>query len=435
MGYHDASYRNGKPLDSLARRPYMSSNGMKDKPKMSGGPPRITIGKMLGYGSASVGIGFFYAFSNFSLPLFYRSYTSNNAFIGLLVNTRSFASALVQPVVGAWSDRSWTRLGRRKPFFAFSFPLVAILLLWCAARPPFPVLIAVQLILTLLFNLGVDPYTALQSDIAPMEQRSTVNSVAALLQILGQLTLASASGLFLWALNTAYSFYLVAGGLVVFTAVTVFGVKEKKENIQLREKLALKDHIKLLGRYKEVQKFFLVQFILWFGVNAATPFLTLFISKEVKGVSPSLAQALAAILLASTAVFAVPVGIIADRTSRKKILSIGLMLFGLGALATGLFVKTLNLMIPFIVIIGIGNTAHTVLSYPLLSELVPNENVGEFWGLNSFFSSIGALVSSALAGWLADIFGTYRAVFVLTGVCMLAATLILQSVRTIGKDS
>ncbi|HOE76817.1 MAG TPA: MFS transporter, partial [Rectinema sp.] len=77
----------------------------------------------------------------------------------------------------------------------------------------------------------------------------------------------------------------------------------------------------------------------------------------------------------------------------------------------------------------IGNTAHTVLSYPLLSELVPNENVGEFWGLNTFFASIGALVSSTLAGALADFFGTYRAVFVLTGICMIAAMAVLQSIE------
>ena len=404
---------------------------IEQKEKAQGGThERLKVGGMFAYGAASVGMGLFYAFNNFSLPLFYRTYTSSDALIGLLANTRSFMSAIVQPFVGAWSDRTWTKMGRRKPFFAFSMPLVAVLLLWCAARPPFGVLIAVQLILTFLFNVGVDPYTALISDIAPENQRSTVNSVATMLQVLGQLVLALASGLFLWSRNPSYVFWLVAAGLVVFTTITVFGVHEKRENIQIREKLSLKQHLQLVAKNKEAQKFFIVQFLLWFGVNAATPFLTLFVSTEIEGVSPALAQALAAILLGSTAIFAVPVGIIADKTSRKLILSIGLGLFGLGALAAGLFAYTLPVLIPLIIIIGIGNTAHTVLSYPLLSELVPGENVGEFWGLNTFFASIGALISSTFAGALADYFGTYRAVFVLTGLCMLAAMLVLQSVQT-----
>ena len=141
---------------------------IEQKEKAQGGTPeRLKVGGMFAYGAASVGMGLFYAFNNFSLPLFYRTYTSSDALIGLLANTRSFMSAIVQPFVGAWSDRTWTKMGRRKPFFAFSMPLVAVLLLWCAARPPFGVLIAVQLILTFLFNVGVDPYTALISDIAP----------------------------------------------------------------------------------------------------------------------------------------------------------------------------------------------------------------------------------------------------------------------------
>ncbi len=410
----------------------MSKETEKGEKIQNGALKRLKFKDMLVYGSASIGMGFFYAFNNFSLPLFYKTYyTSSDALIGFLSNTRSFIGAIVQPFVGAWSDRTWTRMGRRKPFFAFTMPLVAVLLLWCAARPPFGVLIAVQLLLTFLFNVGVDPYTALISDISPENQRSTLSSVATFLQVLGQLILALVSGFFLWSINPSYVFCLVAISLVIFTAITVFGVHEKRENINIREKLSLKQHFRLIIGNKEVLKFFMVQFLLWFGVNAATPFLTLFVSSEIEGVSQALAQALAAILLASTAIFAVPVGIIADKTSRKTILSIGLSLFGLGALVTAFFAYTLPVLIPLIVIIGIGNTAHTVLSYPLLSELVPSETVGEFWGINTFFASVGALISSTLAGALADFFGTYRAIFVLTGICMLAAMLVLQTIKPV----
>ena len=407
----------------------MNKETEQGKKNQNGNTGRLKVKDMLAYGSASIGMGFFYAFSNFSLPLFYKTYTSSDALIGFLSNTRSFEAAIVQPFVGALSDRTWTKMGRRKPFFAFTMPLVAVLLLWCAARPPFGVLIAVHLILTLLFNVGVDPYTALISDIAQENQRSTLSSVSIFMQVLGQLILVLISGFFLWSINPSYVFWLVAIGLVLFTMITVFGVHEKRENVQIREKLSLKQHFRLIIGNKEVLKFFIVQFLLWFGVNAATPFLTLFVSTEIKGVSQAMAQVLAALLLASTAIFAIPVGIIADKTNRKLIFSIGLGLFGLGALAAAFFAYTLPVLIPLIIIIGIGNTAHTVLSYPLLSELVPSENTGEFWGINTFFASIGALISSTFAGALADIFGTYRAIFVLTGICMLAALLVLQSVR------
>lgn len=390
---------------------------------------RISLVTMLLYSAGSLGMGLFYAFSNFTLPLYLQRFTTSDALIGLLANTRSFEGAIVQPLVGAWSDRTWTRLGRRKPFFMLSMPLVALLILVCTFSPPFAVVIAAILVFTLLFNVGVDPYMALQADISPQEQRSTLNSLATLLMAGGQLAFALISGLVLWAINPNLSFYFVAIGLVLAFAVTTAGIHEKRGAVEQREKLKLKEHLTTLPRYREALKFYVVQFLLWFGINAATPFLTLFASHEIAGVDESMAQLLAGLLLAVTALCAVPVGLLGDRFSRKLLLGIGLALFGLASLAAALFAQNVTQIVVLLVVIGIGNTAHTVLSYPLLTELAPPDRIGEFWGFNTFFASAAALVSAAFAGWLADLFGSYRAVFVLTGLCLLAAVAALQFIR------
>lgn len=404
----------------------------RSQQKGSGAPPmqgRISLARMFAYSSASLGMGLFYAFNNFTLPLFLRSYTSNDALIGILSSTRSFEGAIVQPVIGAWSDRIWTRMGRRKPFFILGMPIVVALLIYCSFRPSFTLLIAAILFFTLVFNIGVDPYIALQSDIAPPDQRSTLNSVATLFIAVGQLSFALISGLILWDINPAYCFYFVGGGLFLTYLITSSGIKERRENVEIREPMKLKEHLKTLPNYPNALKFFVSQLLLWFGINAATPFLTLFASREVPGVSAGVAQILAALLLGITALCAVPVGVLGDRISRKRLLQIGLAIFGVGALMVAFFAKSLLLLTLLIVAIGIGNTFHTVLSYPLLTELAPPERIGEFWGINTFFSSSGAIFSAALAGWLADFFGTYRAVFVLTGVCMVAALIVLQFVH------
>ncbi len=389
---------------------------------------KLPLSTMLLYSVASMGTGFFYAFGNFTLPLFLRGYTANDALIGVLANTRSFAGAIIQPLVGMWSDRTWTPLGRRRPFFAVAMPLTALLILFCALHPPFLPLIGAVLLLTMLFNVGVDPYIALLADITPAHQRSTLNSLATLLGAVGQLTFALTSGLVLWNLNPAYSFLFVAVGLVVTFGVTTIGVREKQKTVEERKPLRFREHLSTLLRYREALKFYIVQFFLWFGINAATPFLTLFASREVAGVDEGMAQMLAGLLLAMTALCAVPVGLLGDRYNRKRLLSFGLGLFGISALGAALFARSLPDFIIALLFIGISNAAHTVLSYPLLTELVPLTRIGEFWGFNTLFASVAALFSAALAGWLADLFGTYRAVFVLTGACMLVALVILQFV-------
>jgi len=391
--------------------------------------PRLSLSSMLLYSAGSLGMGFFYAFGNFSLPLYLKRYPMSDAFIGLVTNTRSFAGAIIQPLVGAWSDRTWTRLGRRTPFFLITMPLVALLIFLTSFSLPLGPTVAAVLLFVVLFNVGADPYTALQADLTPPGQRSTLNSLATVWNAFGQLFYALVSGLILWGINPRYSFWFVSVGLCLGFAVTVLGVRETKGRLERQKPLGLRASLASLPRYREALKFYVVQFFLWFGINAATPFLTLFASREVAGVDERTAQVLAALLLAVTAVCAVPFGILGDRFSRKRLLGWGLGLFGLSSLAAAFFARNLAELAVLVVLIGVGNAGHTVLSYPLLTELAPAARIGEFWGLNTSFASVAALVSAGLAGWLADLFGSYRAVFVLTGLCLLAALAVLQFVR------
>src|SRR5713226_10282242 len=76
---------------------------------------RIGARTMLLYSAGSVGAGVFYAFNNFLLPLALKAVGAPDLITGLLSSTRSVEGVVVQPTVGAASDRIWTRLGRRRP--------------------------------------------------------------------------------------------------------------------------------------------------------------------------------------------------------------------------------------------------------------------------------------------------------------------------------
>ncbi|MBV9545385.1 MAG: hypothetical protein JOY61_13525, partial [Chloroflexi bacterium] len=65
------------------------------------------------YAAGSIGTGAFYAFNNFVLPPVLKAFGAPDLLIGLLSSTRSIEGALIQPTVGALSDRIWTPLGRR----------------------------------------------------------------------------------------------------------------------------------------------------------------------------------------------------------------------------------------------------------------------------------------------------------------------------------
>src|SRR5207249_10442162 len=87
---------------------------------------RLTNGTLFAYASGSIGTGAFYAFNNFVLPPILKSLGAPDLLIGLLSSTRSIEGAVIQPTIGALSDRIWTPFGRRRPFMLIGIPLSAL---------------------------------------------------------------------------------------------------------------------------------------------------------------------------------------------------------------------------------------------------------------------------------------------------------------------
>ncbi|MGE5141760.1 MAG: MFS transporter, partial [Rudaea sp.] len=116
------------------------------------------------YSMGSAAAGLFYAFNNFTLPLLLSFYTRDAIIIGLLSSTRSVEQAIVQPLIGGWSDRTWTRLGRRAPFFLAAMPVSALFFILTALIPRDPALLGLVVLsvflFSFMFNVGIDPYVA-----------------------------------------------------------------------------------------------------------------------------------------------------------------------------------------------------------------------------------------------------------------------------------
>jgi MFS/sugar transport protein len=96
----------------------------------------LPLRKSFLYGSGNFGSGVWYAFNNFILPGFLDPLHVPAPIIGLLASTRSFEGSVIQPVVGAWSDRTWSRrLGRRRPFIVRFVPISALFVILTAFFP------------------------------------------------------------------------------------------------------------------------------------------------------------------------------------------------------------------------------------------------------------------------------------------------------------
>jgi maltose/moltooligosaccharide transporter len=230
---------------------------------------------------------------------------------------------IVQPIVGAASDRTWNRLGRRKPFILAGSIAAAMGMLLLPNAPLFitfmtPILFGVFMVALMdgSFNVCFQPFRSLVSDMVPASQRNAGYSVQAVLINIGAVIgsilpflltnvigLDNASQKGEVAQTVVWSFYIGATVLLGSVLWTVFTSKEysPKEYAQFKG-IAFVDHqseeIKKLSlgqRFAEfvglmadmpkiMKQLAVVQFFSWFALFIMWVYTTPAITQHIWGV-------------------------------------------------------------------------------------------------------------------------------------------------------
>src|SRR5207237_6151469 len=102
----------------------------------------------------------------------------------------------------------------------------------------------------------------------------------------------------------------------------------------------------------------------------ATPNVVLF-GRNALGLEEGPSFYLPLAFVIATAIMAVPAGLIADRVGKKAVLSVGLAIFGLGALI-GSQSADLTQAVIALFVIGIGSAGVGTMLTPLLADLIPH---------------------------------------------------------------
>lgn len=389
----------------------------------------LTPRRVLLYSSGSLGAGLFFALHNVLLPIYLRGLGAPYVLIGLLSSQRSVEGAVIQPLVGAWSDRLWTPLGRRRPFIAICVPLCAAFLTLTALLPGSPVLgralrflgaghdtavlaiIALGIFLfSLAFNIMIDPYTALLADITPPRQRGGVNGIAQTCAAVGQAAVLLATGAVYFlggSLDRALIplFLVTAVGLVLCFAPTVLGVREPRALAQDTgpRRYGMRASWAGLRGDRRLQLYFACELFLWLAISAAAPFLGLY-AMHVIGPDGGLPAVLGIIGLGALTLLIWPIGVLADRIGLKPILLIGILLLA-AASVLAIWARQPLFLLLAVAAGGLGNAAATASSYPLLTRLVPADRMGLYTGLNGTITSIATPAAAVLSGLLLDRLG------------------------------
>ena len=186
-----------------------------------------------------LGIQFGFALQNANVSRIFETLGANVEDIPILWIAAPVTGLIVQPVIGHMSDKTWNRLGRRRPYFLFGAIFASLALLLMPNSPTLWVAAGTLWIMDASINISMEPFRAFVGDMLPNEQRTRGFAMQSFFIGTGAVVgsvLPYAMTNWLNIPNTApegvippsvrWSFYV--GGVVFFLAIlwTIFSTKE-----------------------------------------------------------------------------------------------------------------------------------------------------------------------------------------------------------------
>ena len=210
---------------------------------------------------------------------------------GLIWCAGPVTGLLVQPIIGAISDRTWTPLGRRKPFIIAGAILGALALLFFPFSPTLLIAALLIWIIDACVNVSQGPYRALVPDITPPEQNALANSYLNFAFGAGSVISLGVAPLLRYfniAMSVEQQYMMAAAALICLIAYTSLTIKE----IQKPSDLAAADGPEKKGSFfsafssffsasREIHKVCAVQFFTWLGVMSMFIYLAPFVQHQI----------------------------------------------------------------------------------------------------------------------------------------------------------
>jgi MFS family permease len=337
-----------------------------------------------------------------------------------------------QPWVGAKSDSTWTRIGRRKPWIILGVP-VAVIGFTLIPFAQTAVAIAVFILIT---NFGMalfrSPTVSWLGDLFLPNDRSKANGIINLMGGAGALLAFFGGGYLFNNFGRAAPFVGGAILLVAAMAVALVGVKEPQ---QIDEEQPKDEGVvaNLGTAWRNPDKrglFVLLGILLWFmAFNALEAGLSSF-AVFTLGIAPGTASIFAGSVTITFILAALPAGLLGPKYGRSPVIRIGLIALTIIFFASYFIIQDTITFVLALVLAGIFWALVNVNSLPLVYDHGDERRIGAYTGLYYFSSQLAAVLGPTMGGVVVDTLGDqYRWLFIYSALFMALALLAMTRVK------
>ena len=378
-------------------------------------------------GLAFLSISAFWQMYDNVIPLILKkSFGMGETITGAIMAADNVLALFLLPIFGTLSDKVHSPIGKRMPFILTGTGLAFLfLMILPLADNTRNLALFVSGLFILLISMGLyrSPAVALMPDLTPKPLRSKANAIINLMGAIGGVYTLVMIKVMVGKGDTPnyYPLFLSVGLFMVISVVILFfTIKENK----LRREIDLEESAEEVPEEnKEVQStgklpkdvkrslvFILMSVAFWFiAYNAVTTAFSRYATHvwglEGGGYADCLLIATVAAIISY-----IPIGIIASKIGRKKMILIGIVLLGSCFLAAGLYPTYHWTMVIFFGIIGFAWASIGVNSYPMVVEMSTAGDVGKYTGLYYTFSMSAQVITPILSGFFLENV-SYRTLF------------------------
>jgi maltose/moltooligosaccharide transporter len=402
-------------------------------------PERFSMPRTFVLGFGFLGVSVIWAMYNAYVPVFLKeTFHLRSTVIGVIMTIDNIFAIVLLPFLGALSDRTRSRWGRRRPYIFGGSLLAAVFFILIPSSTASNVL-SLMMVTIIMMNLSMalfrSPVIALMPDITPSKFRSQANGIINFMGGFGSL-LVYFGGKPLYDRSASLPF--LVGGLVMLAAclAVVIFVREPAVEPQPEAKGAVSlgaSAKELLANLRDVftgEKsllFLLLSILFWFvGYNALETFFTSY-AKYYMGIPESSGALILGFFSVTFMITAIASGYIGARMGRRNTIRVGLAVV-LVILVAALFIKSFWPLTALFVVGGFGWALVNVNSLPMVVDMTTAQKVGGYTGLYYLFSQAANIIAPPAVGALIDGFG-YGSLMIFSAALFLVAIIVVSRVH------
>jgi maltose/moltooligosaccharide transporter len=421
--------------------------------------PRLSFWQIWNMSFGFFGIQFGWGLQMGNMSAIYEYLGASESELPLLWLAAPLTGLIVQPIIGHMSDRTWGRLGRRRPYFLTGAILASLALLAMPHSGALWMAAGLLWVLDASVNVSMEPFRAFVADLLPDEQRTVGFAMQSMFIGAGAVIASKLPG---WLHDRGVSITTNAAhpipstvviaftvGAIVFVLAVLWTITTTKEYPpDDLEELQRKQSESLSGiwtAFREMpvrmKQLAVVQFFTWIAFFCMWIFFSVAVARNVLGATDPHSELYERGINLARDCFAQYnfVGFLAAigflwlgrLMSAKWIHVFSLFLGGLGLASVAVIREPWMFMVAFT---GVGIAWASILSMPyaMLSGALPPDRMGVYMGIFNFFIVIPQIVVAIVLSRLMEHFPQVNrlSAVVFGGVCLVVASLVTVFIPT-----